>query len=187
MKKSIVFLLVSLLLFSFCEVTSGAGQSKNEKEKKKGKVEAVSTKKTPDKPKAKPVSKYDKLFKTKGHIATKGGFMTLHKVDDKLYMEIPLKYMGREMLLGSTASESSNPMFCTNGFKTNTPRHIKFTFEKDTTVYMRSVNAALDLQVDKERGELLKQRNFIDPMLKAYKVEAFNKDRSAWDGLFMLQ
>ena len=105
--------------------------------------------------------------------------MTLHKVDDKLYMEIPLKYMGREMLLGSTASESSNPMFCTNGFKTNTPRHIKFTFEKDTTVYMRSVNAALDLQVDKERGELLKQRNFIDPMLKAYKVEAFNKDRSA--------
>ncbi|MEY8594235.1 zinc-dependent metalloprotease [Butyricimonas hominis] len=179
MKKSIVFLLVSLLLFSFCEVTSGAGQSKNEKEKKKGKVETVSTKKTPDKPKAKPVSKYDKLFKTKGHVATKGGFMTLHKVDDKLYMEIPLKYMGREMLLGSTASESSNPMFCTNGFKTNTPRHIKFTFEKDTTVYMRSVNAALDLQVDKERGELLKQRNFIDPMLKAYKVEAFNKDRSA--------
>ena len=179
MKKSIVFLLVPLILLSFYGVASGAGQSKNEQEKKKGKQETVSAKKSSDKPKAKPVSKYDKLFNTKEHVATKGGFMTLHKVGDKLYMEIPLKYMGREMLLGSTASESSNPMFCTNGFKTNTPWHIKFTFEKDTTVYMRSVNAALDLQVDKERGELLKQRNFIDPLLKVYKVEAFNKDRSA--------
>lgn len=45
MKKSIVFLLVSLLLFSFCEVTSGAGQSKNEKEKKRARLKRYRQKK----------------------------------------------------------------------------------------------------------------------------------------------
>lgn len=175
MKKSIVFLLMSLFLISFCEVTSGTEQSKKKK-KKKGQVETVAVKQPAPKPK--PMSKYDKLFKKSSHVATKGGFMTLHKVDDKLYVELPLKYMGREMLLASTASESSNPMFCTNGFKENAPRHIKFTLE-DSTVYMRRINASLDCRVDEARGELLKRKNFIDPMMEAYKVEAYNKDSSA--------
>ena len=118
------------------------------------------------------------MFDKKGHIATTGGFMTLHLVDGKLYFELPLKYMGREMLLASTASESSNPMLCTNGYKAHTPRHIKFTLE-DSTVYMRSVNAALDCRVNGERGKLLKEKNFIEPMLEAYEVAAWNKDRSA--------
>ena len=171
MKKSFVFLFISLFLFSLCDTACGQEDTKKKKSESK-------TAETAKKPAAKSVSKYDKLFDKKGHIATKGGFMTLHLVDGKLYFELPLKYMGREMLLASTASESSNPMLCTNGYKAHTPRHIKFTLE-DSTVYMRSVNAALDCRVNGERGKLLKEKNFIEPMLEAYEVAAWNKDRSA--------
>lgn len=174
MKKSIVFLLVSLFLFSFCDVMAGADKSKKKK-KKKGQVEVVQKKPAPV---VKPKSKYEKLFGKKNHVATKNGFMTLHMVDGKLYFELPVKYMGREMLLASTASESSNPMFCTNGYKENTPRHIKFTLE-DSTVYMRRINASLDYRVNEGREALMKKKNFIDPMIEAYKVEAYNKDSSA--------
>ena len=171
MKKSFVFLFISLFLFSLCDTACGQEDTKKKKSESK-------TAETAKKPAAKSVSKYDKLFDKKGHIATTGGFMTLHLVDGKLYFELPLKYMGREMLLASTASESSNPMLCTNGYKAHTPRHIKFTLE-DSTVYMRSVNAALDCRVNGERGKLLKEKNFIEPMLEAYEVAAWNKDRSA--------
>lgn len=34
------------------------------------------------------LSKYDKLFKNKAHVVAKGGFMTLHKVDGKLFLSI---------------------------------------------------------------------------------------------------
>ena len=37
--------------------------------------------------------------------------ITLHKMDGRVYFEIPLALMGREMLMGSTISEITN-----NGF-----------------------------------------------------------------------
>lgn len=36
--------------------------------------------------------------------------MTLHKVDEKLYFEMPLRLFGREMLLSSSVSKTSNNM-----------------------------------------------------------------------------
>lgn len=171
MKKWIILFMVTLFVFSLCETADGVTKSK--KKKKKGQVEAVQKK-----PAVKPVSNYDKLFNKKSHVATKNGFMTLHKVDGKLYFELPVKYLGREMLLASTASESSNNMFCTNGFKENIPMHIKFTLE-DSSVYMRRVNAATFFKVSEEREELIRQQNFIDPILESYKIEAYNKDSSA--------
>ena len=78
------------------------GNSKKKK-KKKGQVEAITT--TP----AKKESKYDKFLKTPGLQTVAGSFITLHKTGDKLYFEMPLKYMGRELLIASVVSETSNP------------------------------------------------------------------------------
>ena len=73
------------------------------KKKKKGQVEAITT--TP----AKKESKYDKFLKTPGLQTVAGSFITLHKTGDKLYFEMPLKYMGRELLIASVVAETSNP------------------------------------------------------------------------------
>ena len=46
---------------------------------------------------------YDKLFKDK-KVTTAKGFITLHKLDNKIYFELPIKVMNRDILLGSTLS-----------------------------------------------------------------------------------
>ena len=48
------------------------------------------------------LSRYDKLFKGKKSETARGGFVTVHKVDGKVYLEYPLRYMGRELLLAAT-------------------------------------------------------------------------------------
>ena len=47
---------------------------------------------------------YQKFFKGK-KCETKKGLFTLHKMDGKIYFELPLTLMERDMLLGSTVSE----------------------------------------------------------------------------------
>ena len=67
------------------------------KPKKKGAKTEVSA------PKTKPETEYDKLFKDK-KCETVRGMMTLHDVEGKLYVELPLALLGRDMLIGSTVS-----------------------------------------------------------------------------------
>lgn len=88
------------------------------------------------------LDKYDKLFKNKAHVEAKGGFMTLHKVDGKLFFEMPLKYMGREFLLASTVTSATDNSICVVGYKPRTPRHIKFTL-LDSMVCLRNVNSKM--------------------------------------------
>ena len=58
MKKSFVFLFISLFLFSLCDTACGQEDTKKKKSESK-------TAETAKKPAAKSVSKYDKLFDKK--------------------------------------------------------------------------------------------------------------------------
>ena len=95
--------------------------------------------KKPAAPKKK-LSNYEKLFKGKNVVTAKSDFITLHKVGDKLYFEIPLKYMEREILLASTVTNVTAPDFCDIGYKANQPLHLKFT-RRDSTVFLRYVTS----------------------------------------------
>lgn len=64
-------------------------------------------------------SAYDKLFQKESCETVKSNFITLHKVDGKLYFEIPMKYLGREMLFASTLTSTSSNDFCDVGYKQN--------------------------------------------------------------------
>ena len=75
------------------------------KKKKKGTATATL-------PAPKKVSPYEKLLKGKNVETSKSNFITLHKVGNKLYFEIPLKYMNREILLASTVTNVTSPEFC---------------------------------------------------------------------------
>lgn len=92
---------------------SGTAASKSKSKKKKTKTEAVS------KPK---VDKYTKMFvNDKSCETAQGPFLTLHKLKGKLYAEVPLKTIGREMLIASTISEASDTNLGTIGYKPKDP------------------------------------------------------------------
>ena len=127
---------------------------------------------------AKKLTKYERLFKGKKTQTAQGKFLTLHKVDGKLYVEMPLSMMGREMLLASTTTETSDNSVATNGYKVKDPLHICFTL-RDSLVQMRKVNSRVSYNVNDARLRDVVAHNFVYPVLEGYKVLAYTPDSSS--------
>ncbi len=177
MKKWIVFWLVSFCVICFDANIHAAEMQK--KETKSNKKKDKKEDKDEDKKSAKPtLSRYEKLFKGKQHKEVKGDILTLHLVSGKLYFEMPLKVLGREFLLASTTTETTDNSVATNGFKTKSPMHIRFSL-RDSMIYMRTVNTKISYDESDTRIKSVVEQNFSDPNIEAYKVMAFNKDSSA--------
>lgn len=140
--------------------------------KKKKKV------KTEQKAPEKPLTKYERLFKNKQHEVASGGFITIHKVENKIYFELPTKYLGRDMLIASTVSETSSPNVCTVGYKPRQPLHVKFDM-LDSLVYLRKINALVTCDEEDEAMKRAMEQNYMAPYYKKYKVEAYNSDSTA--------
>ena len=144
--------------------------------KKSAKTEVVKK----QEPKKK-VSKYEKTFiKDKSCVTAscEGGFMTLHKVKGKLYVELPLSSLDKEMLIASTVSECSAPDIATIGYKHTTPMHVRFS-KVDSTIMMKSVAVLPDY--DKEDPAMAKavQVSRLDPVVKAWQMTCWNMDSTA--------
>lgn len=126
----------------------------------------------------KELSKYDKLFQGKHVTSATGEFVSLYLVDGKVYVEYPLKYMGREILLASTITNSTNGLVCINGYKTNKPMHLRVTRDS-SAVFFHQVNALMN--VDTTNGKLckIKRQNFEDPKWIKYDILAYSPDSSS--------
>lgn len=133
-------------------------------------------------------SDYDKLFKGKRYDTAISEFMAVHKMDGKVYLEYPLRLMGRELLLASTTTASTDNTVCTNGYKENTPLHIRFTLGEDA-VQLRKVNAWIAAEGEGEKMDQVLQQNYSDPVMAAYKILAYTPDSLAvvfeMTGMFM--
>lgn len=70
------------------------------KKKKKETADSVKTA-----PKA---TAYDKLFKGKKGVVHKKGVMTVHKVEDKIYLEVPVGIFGRDLLVDTHIDRTSD-------------------------------------------------------------------------------
>ena len=81
------------------------------KKKKKAETEEVKP------PVKKKKDKYEVLMKSSGIVTAKGDFLTIHKVGQKIYLEYPLKYIGRDILVGGTLSATSEPLALNVGYK----------------------------------------------------------------------
>lgn len=122
---------------------------------------------------------YEKLFiKDKSCQTSKSDFLTIHKVKSKLYIEMPLKYLGREMLIASTISEASDTDLGVIGYKPTDPIHVKFTM-MDSTVFMNEVNIAPLYDTKNEALGKAMARSSLDPMLSSHKIVCYNPDSSA--------
>ena len=152
--KSIILLIVVLLFWGNAEAR-----------KKKGKkVEEVQTE-----------SAYRKFFKGKA-CETAKGMITLHKMDGRVYFEIPLALMGREMLMGSTISEITNNGFGNVGEKPKGLLYISFV-RCDSVISLKQLTAQYDTN-----EENLKQRikeSTIPATIKNFKITTYNEDSTA--------
>ena len=163
MKKWIVWCVLLVGVLSFPCTLEGAVREKKKRVPKEEKVE---------------LSEYDKLFKGKRYESAVGEFVAVHKMDGKLYIEYPLRLLGRELLLASTTTSSTDHTVCTNGFKENTPLHIRFTL-KDGSIQLRKVNALYETESDKAEVRQAIRQNFNDPVIATYKILAYTPDSLA--------
>ena len=167
MKKGFVLLLVSLFLIPYL----GSSYASDRKKKKKAPIEQKNV--TPKKP----ISKYEKLFKGKQHQAFPGKFATIHRVGDKIYLEYPLKYMGRDLLIALTPSATSDPSLVNVGYKNKGLKHVRFVL-KDSMIFMNDCSTYTtydDTEEMKETAAL----NFMDVRKQKFKLETYNRDSTA--------
>ena len=155
---------VSLVLVLFVmSLSVEAGELFRKKNKKGEKVEV------------KKESAYEKFFKGK-KCETERGLFTVHKMDNKVYFELPLSLMGRDMLLGSTIAEISDNSFGCVGEKPHTPLHIQFT-KKDSVVSLRYVSIGY-ITEDKNIQDRL-DVSFVPAILRNFEVKTYNEDSTA--------
>ena len=163
-------MLNQILTLSLCALIAAAPlEAKSRKSSRK----KTQTAQTAEKPKE---SAYDKLFKKKHDVAD--GMIKLHKVGDKLYFEFPQALFGREMLLGSVISETSDNLTGVPGSKSYVPLHITFT-KTGENVQIREINA--DNYTLGVAGNILRSidRNNIPTIFRNFKIDAYNADSTA--------
>ncbi|MCL2693456.1 MAG: zinc-dependent metalloprotease [Rikenellaceae bacterium] len=118
---------------------------------------------------------YSRLLGNRAQTTTAASdFISLHKVQSKLYFEIPLQYMDREMLIASTLTEVSNGEFGNIGFKPTTPVHIRFTLQ-DSIVHMRQINSTATTDFMQEALDKVT----VDPILFSFPIQARRPDNQA--------
>ncbi len=132
-------------------------------------VEAKKKKKEAPKPTK---TAYQKLMDKSGRVSAKGGFVSLHKIQGKLYVELPLKYCGRDFLIASTTSKSSNSKLAMVGYKQHDPMCVCFN-KQDSAIVLQSVNTSTLADSDLQ---LAYARNYSNPIIKKYRIAAYNAD-----------
>lgn len=143
-------------------------------EAKKEKTDSSSTSK-------KDKNLYQKTFiKDKSCVTAKcdDGFMTLHKVNKKLYIELPKSYLGKEMLIASTISQVSDPNLGSTGYKPQAPMHVKFELGDSTTVYMEEVSQLPDFNTEDIHMAKAVELNGMAPIIGTYAVFCETPDNS---------
>lgn len=166
MKRYLICLLSLLLLSGAATETFAKGR----KSKKKAQTTAAAP--------AKKLSDYDKLFKDKKVKTSKGGIMTLHMVDDKLLVELPLKMLGRDMMLMSSVAEITDHTDSYVGLSPLRPLQVKFDTINRTVLLRRDRSQSVVADNSSEIRRALAQSN-MPAILGSYKIKAFNADSTA--------
>ena len=121
---------------------------------------------------------YEKLFDGKKHTTAVGELVTLHKIDSKVYLEIPLESMDRDMLLGTTPASTMYVRGCVAGLRQRDPLHIAFNLVDSTVVLVRRNDVWQREGVSERVGAAIATAG-CDNVMGQYKIKACNDDRTA--------
>lgn len=135
----------------------------------------MARKKREDK-KAKEDTPYERLFKDKA-AETMKGLITIHRVDEKVYFEIPFGVFGREMLLGSTITEITSNLFGSVGEKPFEPLHVVFMQDDSAKVSLRQVNAIHSTSTGRYRQRI--KESTVPGIIESFEVSAYSPDSTA--------
>jgi len=121
------------------------------------------------------LSPYEKFFKEK-HESKKGMFI-LHKMKEKVYFEIPINMLEKEMLMASTVTETSDNANGIVGGKGD-PLHVKFS-KSGQNIQLRRINS--DVITDNPSSPIASaiKRSSIGSVMKSMKIETYSKDSSS--------
>lgn len=114
-------------------------------------------------------SDYEKI---KEDAFTSEGFITVHTKKGKVYLEVPMTIMGRDMLLGSTITSTSDNGNGIIGAKPNHPLHFVF-LSNNENIEMR-IPSVSDIT---EKGNLVSYNDAA--IYKVFKRECYNSDSTS--------
>ncbi len=114
------------------------------------------------------VAPYGGLFDSQPGLETAASpFITLRKAGGKLWLEVPVRYMGREMLMGSTLAEISDGRMGSVGYKQQDPLHIRMS-TADSMLHIHRINT--EFTTGYASGAMRKVN--IDPIVFSFPVVA---------------
>ena len=157
-------ILCLLLLFMCCLPQDGNAIWPFKKKKKEEKKEVL----TP----------YQKLFKNK-KVQTAHGLMTIHKVEDKVYVEFPVAMLGRELLFTSSIENTSDGGEGAPGQLGGTDVRLRFEMIDSTIVArMPLLSKPVNTSGDSDIARAL-NHSHNPGIFKSFKVLACTPDSSA--------
>lgn len=119
---------------------------------------------------------YKKFFKDKH--TTVSGLIKMHKMNNKLYFELPLSLLEKEMLLGSTVSEISDNTNAIIGSKPTEPLHFKFS-KIGNQICLRSAKMDVINGDNDSRIQQSIDNSNIGAIIDAFKISVYSPDSSA--------
>ena len=168
-KRSIILTLIAAALLV---PSTDAAASVFKKKKKKAQTEATAAQKPAPKKKQTP---YEKLMKEVADSACGKTFNLYRTSKDKIYMGFPRNMMGRRMLVGSTITATSNPVYLNVGYKYVKPTYFQIDL-KDSLVVL-TVPGTNATSSDPGMQAAI-ERNYIPKVLRRIAVQATSKDSS---------
>lgn len=122
--------------------------------------------------------KYTKFFKDKKVETARGKFVTLHKIDGNVYLELPTKYLGKELMMGAKITSTTDPDYLAVGSMNSAP--IVFRFEKqDSVIVMKAPNSIVYRRDASPELQKAFELNYRDQSVESFTPEVYKADSSA--------
>ena len=122
--------------------------------------------------------KYTKFFKDKKVETARGKFVTLHKIDGSVYLELPTKYLGKELMMGAKITSTTDPDYLAVGSMNSAP--IVFRFEKqDSVIVMKAPNSIVYRRDASPELQKALELNYRDQSVESFTPEVYKADSSA--------
>lgn len=108
---------------------------------------------------------------------TEKGFITLHLLDGKLYLEIPKALLGKPLLFSGRVAGISDNKDVIAGQMPSNPLTVSWS-KDDTKLYLHEVSTSILTNPESSIAARVKDNN-LDPILSAFKIETWKPDSSA--------
>lgn len=122
---------------------------------------------------------YDKLFKGKKSVKKVKGLMTLHQVEDKLYLEIPLGLVGSDLMLSSQLEEVSDISVLHVGQRASGALFFSIEKQDSTLLLLRKNGLAIEPPEENPRVKEAIAKSNIPSVIFKTTVLAFSEDSAS--------